>query len=117
MPEEWEIVYYQTRRGESPIFEFIRGLELGARAKVSNALDLLKDYGVRLGSPHVKKLVGTEIRELRVVGGDSIRIFYIAVVGKKFLLLHGFQKKKQKTEQKEISKAEARLRDYKARQN
>lgn len=116
MEEKWKISYYETEQRASPVFDFINGLELKARTKVANTLDLLKEFGTRLGLPHAKKITGTELWELRILGSDSIRIFYIAVIGKKFLLLHGFQKKKQKTERKEIKTAEERLRDYKMRQ-
>jgi len=47
--------------------------------------------------------------------GDSIRVLYLASVGKSFLILHGFLKKSQKTPTKEINIALNRLKEYKAR--
>jgi len=114
--KKWKIIYYETEKGDSPVFKFINGLELNTRTKVSNTLDLLKEFGTKLGLPHSKKLTGTQLWELRILGGNSIRILYIAMIGKNFLLIHGFQKKKQKTESKEIKTAEKRLREYKMRQ-
>lgn len=116
MDQKWKIVYYETSQGKSPVFDFIGGLELKARTKISNTLDLLKEFGTKLGSPHAKKLTGTELWELKAIGSDSIRILYIVVIGKSFLLLHGFQKKKQKTDRREIKTAGYRLRDFKTRQ-
>lgn len=116
MDQKWKILYYETAQGKSPVFDFIGGLDLRARTKVSNTLDLLKEFGTQLGYPHSKKLAGTELWELRIIGSDSIRILYVAVIGKNFLLLHGFQKKKQKTDRKEIRTAEDRLRDYGTRE-
>src|SRR3989344_3295129 len=113
MDKKWKIIYYETEKGDSPVFKFINGLELNTRTKVSNTLDLLKEFGTKLGLPHSKKLTGTQLWELRILGGNSIRILYIAMIGKNFLLIHGFQKKKQKTESKEIKTAEKRLREYK----
>ncbi|MBI2443152.1 MAG: type II toxin-antitoxin system RelE/ParE family toxin [Candidatus Levybacteria bacterium] len=52
---------------------------------------------VSVGSPHIKKLTGRELWELRILGSDSLQILYIAITGKTFLLLHGFKKKKDKT--------------------
>lgn len=116
MDQKWKILYYETAQGKSPVFDFISGLELKGRTKVSNTLDLLKEFGIKLGSPHAKKLAGTEVWELRVLGSDSIRILYVAVIGRNFLLLHGFKKKKQKTDRKDIKTAEDRLKDFKTRQ-
>lgn len=116
MTQKWKILYYETEQGKSPVFDFISSLELKARSKVADTLDLLKEFGTKIGLPHSKKLTGSELWELRILGNDSIRIFYVAVVGKNFLLLHGFQKKKQKTDRKEIKTAEERLRDFRKRQ-
>ncbi|PIS09508.1 hypothetical protein COT75_01225, partial [Candidatus Beckwithbacteria bacterium CG10_big_fil_rev_8_21_14_0_10_34_10] len=41
--------------------------------------------------------------------------FYIAKIGKSFLLLHGFAKKQQQTPKKEIKTALKRLRDYESK--
>ncbi len=83
-----------------------------AQAKISNTFDLLLEFGIRLGLPHVKKVVNTNLWELRIVGGDNIRIFYVASSGKKFLLLHGFVKKTQKTNKNELKTAIFRLKEF-----
>ncbi len=114
--KQWKIIYYETTQGNSPIFEFIQNLNPKAKSKIINILDLLKESGVQLGLPHAKKITGTPLWELRTLGQDNIRIFYVTVVEKSFLLLHGFQKKKQKTDKKEVKIAEERLKDHKLRQ-
>lgn len=115
MDEKWTIEYYKTTNGNSPIDEFIDTLTDKAQIKVTDTLDLLKELGINLGLPHVKKLTGTPLWELRILGQDSIRIFYVTKTGKVFLLLHGFQKKKQKTDKKEIVTALKRLTEYQLR--
>ena len=115
MDDQWKILLYQTLQGDSPVKEFIDGLEQRAQAKVYDAINLLSSFGIRLGSPHVKKVTGTEIWELRILGADSIRVLYIAIIGKTFLILHGFKKKKDKTPPKEIKTAEQRLADHRTR--
>lgn len=112
MDEQWKILLYQTLQGDSPVKEFINSLEQRAQAKVYDAMNLLKSFGIKLGSPHVKKVTGTEMWELRILGADSIRVLYIAITGKTFLILHGFKKKKDKTPPKEIRTAEERLVDH-----
>lgn len=115
MEEQWKILLYQTLQGDSPVKEFIDSLEQRAQAKVYDAINLLRDFGIRLGLPHVKKVVGTEMWELRILGADSIRVLYIAITGKTFLILHGFKKKKDKTPPKEIRIAEERLAEHRTR--
>lgn len=115
MEEQWKIQLYKTLQGETPVNEFILSLELKAQSKVYNILELLKSFGISVGSPHVKKLTGTQLWELRILGSDSIRILYIAITGKTFLLLHGFKKKKNKTPSKEIRIAEERLAEFRSR--
>lgn len=116
MNEEWSIVYYKTAQGKDPVYNFINSLDEKAKSKIINTIDLLEGFGIRLGLPHAKKLTGTPLWELRILGSSNIRIFYVVIVGKKFLLLHGFQKKKQKTDQKELKTAVERLKDYLLRQ-
>ncbi|MFH1971820.1 MAG: type II toxin-antitoxin system RelE/ParE family toxin [Patescibacteria group bacterium] len=111
--EEWNIIYYESLSGDIPVYDFIERLNPMAKSKVSNTFDLLTEYGIKLGLPHVKKVAGTELWELRILGGDSIRIFYISTSGRVFLLLHGFIKKSQKAPKKEIKIALVRLKEYK----
>lgn len=116
--QKWKIIYYQAlTQNSSPVFDFIQDLNPSAKSKVINAIDLLEEFGVRVDPSRAKKLTGTDLWELRILGQDSIRIFYVAVTGKSFLLLHGFLKKKQKTDQKEIKIAINRLIEYKSRPN
>jgi len=100
MDEQWRILLYKIPHGDSPVKEFIDSLELKAQAKVRNTINLLQSFGILLGQPHIKKLTGTELWELRILGSDIIRVIYITMTGKTFLLLHGFKKKKDKTPKK-----------------
>ena len=75
-------------------------------------MERLVRFNVELGSPYVEKVTGRDFWELRTrIKGDIYRIFYFAYTGKKFVLLHGFQKKSQKAPGKELQ-AEDRMRDY-----
>lgn len=112
MNQKWEILYYETPQGNSPVFDFIKNIDVKTQNKIAEVLDLLEDFGTLLGQPHSKKLTGTPLWELRIAGTNNIRIFYVAATGRNFLLLHAFQKKKQKTDTKEIKTAIGRLNDY-----
>lgn len=115
MDQKWEIIYYETSQGNSPVFEFIQNLDAKVQNKIADILDLLEEFGTLVSSPHSKKVTGAPLWELRILGSDNIRIFYVAVVNRRFLLLHGFQKKKQKTDAREIKTAILRLNDFKSR--
>ena len=110
--DKWKIEYYKTANKKSPVEEFIDSLVSKAQVKVSETFDLLKEFGINVSLPHAKKVTRTPLWELRILGQDSIRIFYITRTGKIFLLLHGFQKKKQKKDKREIQVALERLADY-----
>lgn len=109
----WKIIYYYSPSGQNPVFDFIQQLNSLAKAKVINALNLLEEYGVTQGVLNLKKINGTPLWEIRILGKDNIRIFYVTVSQRTILLLHGFIKKKQQTDKKEIKTALERLKMYK----
>lgn len=113
--QRWKIDYYLTPSGRAPAEEFIDKLNEKPKARVFNTLELLAEFGTNLGLPHAKKVTGTPLWELRILGERSLRFFYVAKVGRAFLLLHGFTKRTQKIPRKEIKIALNRLRDYKNR--
>ncbi len=117
MITSWNIIHFQAKSGDFPVKDFIDKLSPKAKGKVINAIDLLEEYGLGVGPPRVKKLTGTELWELRIVGKNNIRIFYITVSQRNFLLLHGFIKKKQKTDKREVNTALNRLSEYYAKRN
>lgn len=117
MTDKWSIKIYESSSGDKPVEDFIKSLDEKAQTKMARTFDHLEEFGTALGQPHMKKLVGTSLWELRILGSDSIRIFYVTVTVKTFLLLHGFKKKTQKTPRKEIVIAEKRLNEYQTRKS
>jgi phage-related protein len=115
MNKSWEIIYFQSISGSNPIRDFILSLNIHAQGKVARTLDLLSNYNIHVREPHAKKLHGTPLWELRIIGGDNIRIFYVAVLTESFLLLHGFEKRTDKIPHREIETALSRFVDWKRR--
>ena len=76
--------------------------------KVQDYINILQTYGNTVGAPVMKHLDG-EIWELRPLRD---RILFAGVVGGKFVLLHQFLKKTQKTPKREIEQAKKELEDY-----
>lgn len=113
--DAWTIEYYETADGYSPVQAYIDDLLADDAGQVAYEIDLLARLGIRLGMPHVKPIQGSKLWELRSRGRNHHRIFYVAVQGRRMLLLHAFAKKTQKTPRQEIRIAERRLSDYEGR--
>ena|SRR3989344_3423816 len=111
----WRIEYYQTARGDVPVKEFIDRLSPEGKVKLTGVIESLKEFGVMLGMPHVKKITGNELWELRTSGKYASRVLYVLRTGRTFVLLHGFLKKTNETPEKEIKQGLKRLADYKFR--
>lgn len=110
MPDpEWIIEGYQDPQGRRPVEEFIDALPAKERARIIRTIELLKTYGTDLGMPYARHLKG-KLWELRISSGRSdYRIFYFARADRRFVLLHIFKKKAQKTPRREIETALRRM--------
>lgn len=113
----YEIIFYHARNGESDILKYLDELADKAQTdknarinhtKILAYLSALSQYGTRIGQPTVKHIEGS-IWELRPL---SNRIFFFYWKDNKFVLLHHFVKKSQKTPPKEIEQARLKLKDF-----
>lgn len=113
----YEIIFYHSRNGKSEIEDYLD--ELGQKAETSKTarinrikilsyLSALSQYGTKIGSPVVKHIEGNiwELRPLRN------RIFFFYWKDNRFVLLHHFIKKSQKTPTREIEQARLKLKDF-----
>ena len=112
-----EVEFYYDKNGKSEIVDFLDELQAKSKAsktdrinreKILAYIGALSRYGTRIGKPYVKH-IDDEIWELRPL---SNRIFFFYWKDNKFVLLHHFIKKSQKTPSKEISKAKNNLKDF-----
>lgn len=108
MGANWKVVYYISTSGENPVKEFSDSYPK-AKLKVLRILSHIEEFGLSYAIPHVKKLAGTPLWEIRILGKDSVRIFYATKFEKQILLLHAFVKKTNKTPKKEINIGLSRL--------
>lgn len=113
----YEIEIYEDKDGNSPIADFIEDLNTKANTsksyrirlkKISEYLELLKAYGTRAGLPSTRH-IEEDIWELRPT---QDRILFAYWKNNKFLLLHHFVKKTQKTPRREIDQAKRNLADF-----
>lgn len=94
---------------------------------MGNSLDCIRDFpekarkatGIQLLriqnglDPHdwkPMKTVGVGVREVRIHANGEFRVFYIASIGNDLYVLHAFQKKTEKTSQKDIDLAKWRFK-------
>ncbi len=109
---DWTVEFYKSRDNKEPAMDFLNSLSTSARAKVVKLLNLLVEYGVLLKEPYTKQVKG-KIRELRIKDSQgAIRILYFTYTGKRFILLHGFVKKTDRTPVSDIELAEKRMNDF-----
>jgi phage-related protein len=112
----WTIEYYRDSKGKEPVKQFIDALPGKAQAQVIGKIELLAKYGVLLKEPYTRHIKG-KIWELRtIVTKGYSRIFYFSYTGRRFVLLHAFLKKTDKTPPAEIDIAEKRMQDFINRQ-
>ncbi len=105
----WDILSFQTTRGDCPVETFIKEQDETTHAKILLSILLLKTNGPFLKPPYSKKL-RDKLYELRISGKGAIRIFY-TIHNDTYYLLHAFKKKSQKTPPRELKLAIDRMRE------
>lgn len=109
---EWIVDYYKDPQGNEPVREFLNSLSITARTKAMRLIEFLTERGVLLKEPYTRQVRG-KIRELRIKDTQgAIRILYFTFTGRRFILLHGFIKKTEKTPLRDIELAEKRMNDF-----
>ena len=113
----YDVIFYNDSKGNEPIAALIRDLrqksptDKNARInfnKIVAYINLLSKHGTRIGEPVTKHLDG-DIWELRPLDN---RILYAYYKDNKFVLLHHFIKKTNKTPPRELEQAKRNLADF-----
>jgi phage-related protein len=112
----WEVEPYQRADGRIPVEEFQLSLPAKHRAKSIADVRLLREFGTALRAPHAKPVRGEKYRglwELRTkFASDISRIFYFLPTGQRFILLHGYVKKDDKLDTRELDVAKRYMEEY-----
>ena len=108
-----EIIFYRTDEGNCPVERFLDALDAKQAQKVVWVLQLIEELEV-VPTRYLKKLVNTDgLWEIRVqVASNIFRLIGFFDGDNLVVLNHGFQKKTQKTPQKDIKLAQRRRSDY-----
>lgn len=109
---DWTVDFYKDNGENEPVRVFMDSLSLPVRAKITRTIERLAADGVLLKEPFTRR-IRSKIRELRINDAQgNVRILYFTYTGRRFILLHGFIKKTDKTPEREIETAEKRMQDY-----
>src|SRR5579871_5725470 len=93
----WTIVFYTTADGQEPVREFLSSLDQKTQLRFEWSIEQLRVRNVTATEPLVKHIDGKLWELRRASNGNIYRVMYIFFTGHHIVLLHGFQKKTQKT--------------------
>lgn len=113
---EWTIIFYTTADGTEPVREFLKSLDQKTQIRFEWSIEQLRIRNVKTTEPLVKHIDGKLWELRRASSGNIYRVMYFFFTGRKIVLVHGFQKKTQKTPSKEIETAAQRMEDFTKRE-
>ena len=109
--------FYRTPAGRCPVLEFLDGLSDKDAQKVLWVFRLIERVD-SVPANYLKKLASTDdIWECRIPAqGGAFRVFAFLTRANTLVLTHGYSKKTQRLDPREIQRAERYKRDYLNRQ-
>jgi phage-related protein len=109
---EWKVEFFKFPNDNSPVLDWFQSQEPKVKAKLARIFDLLEGEGISVGKPYVAP-IEDKLYEIRIEQDTNIyRILYFAYTDKRFILLHGFQKKTPKTPKKELDLSKERMKAF-----
>lgn len=102
----WTVVLHELAEAE------LKALPADMQAKFLHIAELLESFGPQqVGLPHIRPLQD-KLWEMRMQGRDGIaRAIYVAMAGRRLLVLHVFVKKTQTTPRQALDAARQRLKE------
>jgi len=110
-----QINFYETEGGNKPVENFLDNLNSKAAQKITWIMRLIEERRGNVPKNYFEKLKHTDgIWEIKAkCGNNEYRILgFIDERNNTLFLVHGFQKKSQKTPEKDIDTAEIRRKDH-----
>ena len=108
----YKVNLYLSPSGASPVVKFLDSCPAKLRVKILRQLKYVEAYGLNPAIPNIKKITGTFLWELRILGKDNVQIFCTSQSKKEIIVLHIFRKKKRKTPAKELNMAIKRFKEF-----
>lgn len=107
----YELIFYETARGDVPAIAFLRSQPRRAQSKVEKWLLYLREQGPDLPRPYADVVRG-KIRELRIRYPSLQLRFLYFFDGHSAVIVSGFLKKTSAVPEEEIDRAECRMLDW-----
>jgi phage-related protein len=102
--------FYKTKNGAVPVIDWLMALDDDVRTQIGSDIDRVQWKGPQVGLPLVGSF-GEGLYEVRTsFDGNIYRVLFCVHKGQ-LMLLHGFQKKTQKTPKDIIDLARKRQRE------
>src|SRR5450759_834059 len=113
---EFEVVFYETVNGHSPVKEFLLELKASDRddfAAVAAGLEKLRNR--QYHREPLTKALGDGLFELRHVGKLNTRVLWFFMKGRRIVAVHGIRNKGQTMAPRDLDTARERIRDWQER--
>ena len=101
------VVFFRTESGAEPVRKWLKSLPASHKKAIGEDIKTVQ-FGWPLGMPLIRKLA-TGLWEVRSRTGTGIARVMFTVDGQTMVLLHGFQKKSQRTPPADLMTAKRRL--------
>ncbi|PIP15303.1 hypothetical protein COW98_01310 [Candidatus Roizmanbacteria bacterium CG22_combo_CG10-13_8_21_14_all_35_9] len=108
----YKIILYKNASGKEGIEDFIDSFSNKIVDKIRSNIKLLKEYNLSLLATSKIKKINKNLYELRIKTSVQIRLLFVFVTPNIFLIVHGFVKKTNKTQAKEIDLALRRIKEF-----
>lgn len=102
-----KVVFYTAPSGRSPVWDYLKTLELRDRARLLEALSDVERHGlnaVKVRFRHIER----KLWEMKI---DAYRVFYVVLQGDELVALHAYRKQGQKLPRNEKEIALRRMQE------
>jgi phage-related protein len=101
-----KIRFFETRRGQAPVQEYIHSLPARDASKIESAFEDIRERGLANTFVSLRQL-RNKLWEIRI---QPHRIFYAVIDHDELVLLHAYKKQSQRAPKVEIETALGRLK-------
>jgi phage-related protein len=108
----WNIFFYETATGKSPIKKFLDTLPIKAQQKVLAYINLLSEHGTKLPSNYIEKVRGSIWALRPEFGGNEYRFFLFRMGGNDIIIVHAILKNTRRLLPNDINTAEKRMNEW-----
>ena len=98
------VKFFIDQRGKNPVGEFLDENK-NIKIKAMIILHNITEFGLVSVIPHIKKLSGLPLWEIRILGKTNVRILFALYEKGTVLVLHGFIKKTTRTPRNDLKTA------------